>query len=346
MSRPIAILVFSLAALAARVLAADEQANPPSAEEVRARMDGVRQLMPEVVARATGWSLGRDVVWHRIRLKVERVVKGGQPVSVGLLRYLARPIVNRAIEEHLLGQAAAAAGFEPDVGRADAHLAELLAQPSTREQAEGFLRENGLSRDEYVRELATRTAVTDWVRQRFVATQKVSDVELKAAYEKRRSELTLPATVLLERILVPKTEPDMSSGRTKLLGIRAAIAAGTPFAEAAGAESDSVHYDSQRVAAKALPEKVQEAVAELAMGEVSGIVELPDTLAIVRWSAPLAAREPPFGQVADVLRVNIQEEKGREAFGTYLKKLREDSKVVIYPPLEDSRTPWPAPRRK
>jgi hypothetical protein len=333
----VAACLSGFVALAAEAAAA----SGPSAAEVSAKLDEVRGLLPDVVARATEWSLPRSFVWQRVRVKLERVVRSGQPVSIGLLRYLAQPVVNRAIEEHLLGAAAAAEGFPADSARAEGHLAELLGDPRSREQVEGFLRENGLSRDEYVRELAARTAIMDWARQRFVVKQEVSEDELRQSYRKRLPKLALPATLRLERILVARTEGGATQAEERLAGIRQTVAEGAPFAEAWRRQAAYVHYDSQRIAVQSLPEQVQDVVGGLAAGEVSGIVELPDTLALIRWSDPVPGWEPTFEQVREILRTNVQEDKGREAFSSFLAELRRAQKVVVYPPLEESRTIWP-----
>lgn len=327
--------------LAVAGLGQDGAAVPPP--DATTKLEAVRNLMPEVVAKATGWSLDREYVWRRIETRVKRVIDGGGAVPLGLLRYLARPVVNEAIEAHLLAEPAAAAGFAPDRARAEVHATEVLASPQSRLQAEQFLLDNGLSRDEYVEELARRTAIMDWVRQHFVVPQQVTDEELRESYEKRRQEFTLPPTFLLGRILVPRGESDAeeAAAREQLAAIRQTIAEGTPFAVAGKTDTGKVWYDSMRVAARTQPEEIRQVIAQLAMGEVSGIIELSDTLALIRWSEPLPARERSFGEVITGLRLNVQEEKGREVFRTYLADLKKANEVVIYPPLEDSTTPLP-----
>ncbi|MDX9979280.1 MAG: peptidyl-prolyl cis-trans isomerase [Lentisphaeria bacterium] len=313
-----------------------------------ARLAAAREMIPEVVVRMGGWTLGRDEVWEPIRIKVERIVAEETPFSVSLLRYLARPIVTEAIEERLLGEAAAADGFLPDLERAESHLRALLDDPHARREAEHFLRENGLSREVYVRRLALRTAITDWVKHRFVDPQEVADGELPAGYERLKAELGLPETILLERMISPRNVPEADSdpGREALVRIRDLIASGVSFSEAAGRlETGPARYDRQRIACTALPEPVAAAVAELEAGEVSGIVELPASLVLLRWQDRIPARLRVLGEVEDELRARLREEKGRAAFGAFLQERRAASGVVISPPLEDPAVPWPGHRR-
>lgn len=336
-------LAFALSGLA------EEPVRPPQPAPAvtAAQLEAVRQMMPEVVASMRDWTLGRDYVWRRIESKVKRVLASGNEVPLGLLRYLARPIVNDAIEERLLGTPASAQGFPPDLVRSGAHLEGLLADPKTRTEAEQFLLERGLSREEYIQELAVRTAITDWVRQRFVVPQEVSEEEVSDRYRECHARLALPATIRLQRIVVPQAQAgqDEATATGLLVRIREAIAAGTPFAEAAelGAEGAGVaSYDETRTTLQALPEEVREVVADLARGEVSEVIEVSGTLALVRWTEPLPAREVPLAEAAAALRVNLQEEKGRVAFKAFLQERWEAEKVVIYPPLENPTKAWPA----
>ena len=312
-------------------------------------------MIPEVAVRMGEWTLERDEIWGRIRIKVERIVAEETPFSVPLLRYLARPIVNEAIEEKILGEAAASDGFVPDEGRAEAHLRRLLDDPHGRREAEHFLRENGLSAEVYVRRLAVRTAIADWVKRRFVDSQEVGEEELPAGFERLKTELGLPETILLERVLAPQTvagDAGDAGGREALARVREMVAAGVALsetaarleAEAPGSGLPVVRFDRRRIACSALPEAVAEAVKGLEAGEVSGIVELPGALVLLRWQDRIPARLRTLAEVAGEVRDRLRSEKGRAAFAAFLKEQREARNVVIYPPLEDRAVPWPRPR--
>ncbi len=314
-----------------------------------ARLAAAREMIPEVVVRIGDWTLERDEVWGRIRIKVERIVAEETPFSIPLLRYLARPIVTEAIEEKILGEAAAADGFLPDQTRAETHVRALFEDPHGRREIEHFLRENGLSREVYTRRLALRTTITDWVKHRFVDPQEVGDEELPAGYERLKAEMGLPETILLERIIAPRnvqeTDPE-EPGREALVRIREKVASGVPFAEAAERlEPGMARFDRQRIACTALPELVAKAVVQLASGEVSEIVELPGSFALLRWQDRVPARLRVLAEVVDELRDRLRADQGRAAFGTFLREQRQARGVVIYPPLEDSTVPWPGHRR-
>jgi hypothetical protein len=132
------------------------------------------------------------------------------------------------------------------------------------------------------------------------------------------------------------------------------IASGVPFAAATewlGEETGqgsgtAALYDRQRIACSALPELVAETVAQLEPGEVSGVVELPGALVLLRWQDRIPARLRELGEVTDELRTKLKEEKGRAAFGTFLREQREARGVIIYPPLEDPVVPWPGHHRR
>lgn len=326
-------------------------AEPPGNEAgdpAAVRLAAAREMIPEVVVRIGDWTLERDEVWGRIRIKVERIVAEETPFSVPLLRYLARPVVTEAIEEKILGEAAAADGCLPDEARAGAHLRALFEDPHARREIEHFLRENGLSREVYVRRLALRTAITDWVKGRFIDPQEVGDDELSAGYERLKVELGLPETILLERIIAPRSLPatDPEPGRDVLARLREVIASGVPFAEAAERQEEGVaRFDRQRIACTALPELVAETVARLDPGEVSGIVELPASFVLLRWQDRIPARLRGPGEVEEELRARLRDDKGRAAFGVFLREQRAAQGVVIYPPLEDPVVPWPGHRR-
>jgi len=329
--------------------AGEEEGEPPAV-----RLAAAREMIPDIVVRIGDWTLERDEVWERIRIKVERIVAEETPFSVPLLRYLARPIVTDAIEERILGEAAAADGFLPDPARADGHFETLLADRHGRREIEHFLRENGLSREKYVARLALRTAISDWVKHRFIDPQEISDEELRAGYEARKDSLALPETIQVERILTPRNvrDPDQKqASRELLVRVRQAIAEGVPFSEAADAvlpereEDIPARYDRQRLAPAALPPTVLEAAAQLEAGEVSEILVLPSAFALLRWQDRLPPRELALPEVADGLRDTLKSDKGRAVFAVFLKELRQEKNVVISPPLEDPVVPWPGHRR-
>jgi hypothetical protein len=122
---PLAAIALALSCLAA------EPPPPVSAPTAPASLTDpalalAQELLPDVVARVGAWPVSRDLVWPRIQRKVERALAADGAVPEPLLRFLARPVVNAIIDEHLLGPRAAAAGFPPDLDRAKAHLNDLL----------------------------------------------------------------------------------------------------------------------------------------------------------------------------------------------------------------------------
>lgn len=116
------------------------------------------QALPEVVARVGDWTVTRDMLWPRIRMKVERMSASRGSVPPSFMRYLGRPILKQMIDEYLLLPEAVAAGFLPEWDRARSHIQSMRKNLGQREALERFLGESGLIIEEYTRELSTRSA--------------------------------------------------------------------------------------------------------------------------------------------------------------------------------------------
>lgn len=331
--------------------AADTLAPSPTAEAPSGPggpgASAPQTMIPDVVARVGDLLVTRDMVWPRIQRKVERTLAAGEGVPESLLRFLARPVVNAIIDEHLLAPKAAAAGFAPDLKRAQSHLNDLLRQDATRMGFDALLQEEGITREQYLAELALRTAITDWVRRTFVAPQEASREEAQRLYDSRRQELLAPETLRLERIVVPAAAGSASRGQAqeRAAQLRRAVGAGTRFAVAPSAVGAAAGppgaWDAARVTPKELPPEIQAALARLEAGEISPVIELPEAFAMVRWDDRVPGRQITFADVEPGLRENVKEDKGRAQFRTYLSGLRQEAKVVLYPPLEDRASAWP-----
>ena len=322
--------------------------QPPAAPALPA--PDPADYLPEVVARVGEWTVTRDVVWPRIRVKVERTLAAGQPVPASLIRFFARPIVSFMVEQRLLAPRAASAGFRPDLERARLHLHRIKARAGAGEDdaVKRFLDGQGMTEEEYVTDVATKTAVKDWVHQEIVLKQPVADDELRALYEQHKQSFRRPARVRLARIMVrPQTDTPEARDEARALvrALRGRLEAGEPFA-AVTSGSDPERVRSGELGwqtASRVPPPIRDAVLALEAGQVSAVLERQDGFYIVHCTGRQEERVPGFEETEPKVRDLLMKRKAQERVKELVKELREAAGAVLYPPLEDRQPPAEKP---
>jgi parvulin-like peptidyl-prolyl isomerase len=260
------------------------------------------------------------------------------------LTRLRKEAMELMIEQELVRQAAEARDIDVSDEEIDAAIAEIsepYGDPDAfgrRVQSEGFTPE---SYREHVGRMLAAKGYLDDIR---AAEARVSDEELEAYYRANERRLTLPEQVRVRHILLTwkplGTTDDRGAIREQMVPILERARAGEDFAALAREFSDD-YATKQHGGDTGLfrrgqmaPAFEQAAFALQEPGEISGPVETPFGVHILRLEEREQARLLPLDEIREPLRDHIREERMQAAEEREIARLREQGEVEILIPLE------------
>jgi len=312
-------------------------ASPPA--NVAQTLEQARELLPPVLVRYKGGEIRREEVWPRIKKRVQRHLATGNPATPGLLNFLLGQVMPLMLDQRLLLPKAKAAGFLPDLTGAEQNAREIEKQQGTEKFA-GMLREKGLTREEFVLEMAVRTAIKEWVERAFVDKETATDAQVRKFYTGNPTEVTRPELMRVSHILVAVESnapgQQKAAARKKIEGLREELKAGVPFADLARRASDG------RTAAKGgdvgylargqgrMGAAFDDAAFALKPGQISGVVETSRGLHLIKCEKHWDAVKPPITDIKERIARRVKEENARKTFSVFMKEIYADADLKFF----------------
>ena len=253
-------------------------------------------------------------------------------------REVLRPVLDQLVLERLQAQRARELGIQVSEQEIDAAIAGIREENRLSEELlERLLRERGVSREDYRREIRSQIRLSKLVRQEIGARIALSDEEIAAYYDEHRQEWRRPERIRIRHLLVPlAADPapaEVEAARARAEAVRARAAGGADFADLVRAETPGaapgVDPLSGEIARGELFPALEEAAFALPVGGVGGPVRGPAGFHVVQLAERLPAVEPTLEEMRASIEQKIGERKTRERFGSWLKQLRESAVVEI-----------------
>jgi peptidyl-prolyl cis-trans isomerase SurA len=253
-------------------------------------------------------------------------------------REVLRPVLDQLVLERLQAQRARELGIQVSEQEIDAAIAGIREENRLSEELlERLLRERGVSREDYRREIRSQIRLSKLVRQEIGARIALSDEEIAAYYDEHRQEWRRPERIRIRHLLVPlAADPapaEVEAARARADAVRARAAGGADFADLVRAETPGaapgVDPLSGEIARGELFPALEEAAFALPVGGVGGPVRGPAGFHVVQLAERLPAVEPTLEEMRASIEQKIGERKTRERFGSWLKQLRESAVVEI-----------------
>ena len=253
-------------------------------------------------------------------------------------REVLRPVLDQLVLERLQAQRARELGIQVSEQEIDAAIAGIREENRLSEELlERLLRERGVSREDYRREIRSQIRLSKLVRQEIGARIALSDEEIAAYYDEHRQEWRRPERIRIRHLLVPlAADPapaEVEAARARAEAVRARAAGGADFADLVRAETPGaapgVDPLSGEIARGELFPALEEAAFALPVGGVGGPVRGPAGFHVVQLAERLPAVEPTLEEMRASIEQKISERKTRERFGSWLKQLRESAVVEI-----------------
>ena len=286
-------------------------------------------------------SYQRYVSFYQEYQRSQGVAIGARGDQLPRLTQMRKEAMELLIEQELMVQAAEAQDIEVLPGEVEAALAEVSAPFKTPEEFNYRIESEGYTPESYRKHLLQMIAAARYLDGIRADAMMVSDAELEAYYRDNEYRLTLPEQVRVRHILLswkPLGKPDDRAAlHQQMVPILEKARAGEDFAGLARQYSeDSTRVDGGDVGlfhrGQMLP--AFEAVAfSLQPGQVSGIIETPYGVHILRLEERRPSRLLPLEEVREKLRDHIREEKLNTVVDAKKADLREQAEIEILIPM-------------
>jgi parvulin-like peptidyl-prolyl isomerase len=271
------------------------------------------------------------------------VAVGARGDQLQLLTRLRREAMDRMIEQEFVAQAAERAGIEADAAAVEAAVGELRAAFDSELSYELKLKDEGYTTNSYREHVARMMAgklYLDGIRS---AVPVVSDAELEAYYRDNQHRLTFPEQVRVRHILLTwkrlGTQDDRAAIREQMQPILARARNGEDFAALARAYSDDSETrdfggDTGLFHRCQMLPAFEQVAFSLQPGEISGPVETPFGLHILRLEERLQSRLVPLDEVREQLREHVRQEQMQQAVDSEIERLRAAAEIEVLIALE------------
>jgi peptidyl-prolyl cis-trans isomerase SurA len=247
-------------------------------------------------------------------------------------------IVDQLIDEKLVAQEADRLEIEVTPKELEMAVRDVKERNQlTDTQFEQALAEDGMTLEDYKKELTKQMKKMRVMDQEVRAKVQVGKKEVDEYYEKHKSEFNAPPEVRLQQILLivspEATDNEIDQVRKKANRIRERINEGENFTE-------MVKLYSQDVTAAAggdmgvflqgeLFPALDEAAFSLQVGEVSGVIQSPRGFHILKLLDKKDRKKMTEEERSEEIDDIIYNQKVEERFQKWIKELREKSYVQI-----------------
>ncbi len=319
---------------------ATTEAAPPR-EVAESALEELFSFLPEVVAKYNQTAITAAEIKEALPPQLIVMVANGYTPQEDELRHLAIEVAQQLINEKILLENSAEAGYAPQLEEGRERVAEIEAKVGGEVFAAG-LKHQGISREQLVEQVARQAAVSKWIEEQILPTIDLSDEHLKEVYEEHKEAMQTPEEVEVSHILVTVApdadEAARKAAHDKAVQLREQIVAGADFAELAKAESDcpsAANGGELGVLRRGetLPQ-FSDAAFALEKDQLSDVVETRLGYHIIQSHGKTEARQIPFEEAADQLRNAVRQNELNKALQHIVSETRQNASVELLIPGE------------
>jgi len=267
---------------------------------------------------------GRSVSLDRFNRAFERTLPGEQQWDPEQLRSMRRAFLTQLVDRELA--LAEADRLQVEVSPAEVEGAlEETTSGYTREEFDGLLKEQGLSRDDWRRELAEGLRIEKVIQLAAYGGVRVTESEVAAYFKEHRDEFNRPRQVRARQLVVAERETG-----ERVLGL---LRQGENFAELA--RQYSLSPDAEQggdlgwFSAGQMPPEFDAVVFRLAPGQSSDLVKSPYGYHLFLVEKRRRAKKLKLAEASEEIHRKLRRSAEREAYRTWLANLRERASVKI-----------------
>jgi len=334
--------------LVAQVRGAESTPATPTAATPITATAATTHKPGDIVARVNGSEIkfkDLDAICKAVRSDMARSKHGGLPQQE---EQLERNILERMImQEVILQEGKKQLPSDLDT-KVQQQLEEFKKQAGGEEEFAAKLSEQGLSKEEVVRQIRDSIVIEQTVEKYVEAQVKITPEEVKDFYEKNLSKFPpVPETVRASHILVSvpadASEDIKKAQKAKIEAARTLVKGGEPFADVAKKVSDCRSKarggDLGFFSREQMVPAFSDVAFSLPTNQLSEVVTTQVGYHIILVTAKKEAHKQTLEDVREKLQDYLRMAKSSQAAQQYVKNLREKAKVEIL--LEPVAVPAP-----
>jgi peptidyl-prolyl cis-trans isomerase C len=314
--------------------AASPQTPAPSAASSADPNAPLPSPLPEVAARVNG----RPIPTLRVRLIAEDALRRRtfEPGQRGLAY---RTALNQFVTRELLAAETVARGLKADDKRVEAAYNEARVPYKDDVAWKTFLAERAMDDATFRQELRVKLTIEALLAQEVAGLPAPTDAELRAVYDKNPSgfEIKEQLRVAHIQLLVPAggAEKTKAETRARADGLLKRLRAGEDFGRIARAESQDEGSRAKGgelppFARGQLPKPFEDAAFSLKPGELSGVVDSPTGLHIIRLIERTPPRKLSFEEAREDLRGRVGQQRQQERILALVERLKAQARIETF----------------
>lgn len=267
---------------------------------------------------------GRSVSVERFNREFDRTLPGEQQLDPSQLQSLRRAYLAQLVDRELA--LAEADRLEVEVAPAEVEQAlDEAAEDYSPQEFEGLLKEQGISREDWRRQLTEGLRIEKVIELAAYGRVRVTDSEVAAYYKEHRGEFKRPQQVRARQLVVADSETG-----ERLLGL---LRQGESFADLA--RQYSLSPDAEQggdlgwFARGQMPPEFDAVVFKMAVGRSSDLVKSPYGYHLFLLEGKRKARKLKLDEAAPEIRHDLQQQAEKKAYQAWLANLRQRASIEI-----------------
>lgn len=304
----------------------------PGAPPVIDRVTPLPSPLPDIVARVNGQAVRIHQVLGLARkaLKDSRELEKDMPGAV-------RQAMHQYIVRELLFQEAMTRGVAADTKQVEAVYDQVRAGFRDEKRFEQSLADQGLDTQSYKEELRVQETVNALLAK-VAAGVTVKDAEARAFFDANPRAFDpgekLQIRHILFRFPAGATEKTKETIRVKAAFAANQAATGADFAKLAEEKSEDPETKARggliEIRRGMMPPAFDQTAFALQPGQVSGLVETPVGLSVIKLEKRIPGPPFSFEDVREAVRAEAVREKRQTAFQSLVNSLRAKAKIETY----------------
>lgn len=251
---------------------------------------------------------------------------------------LFKEALEQVIEHFILYKEAQTLKIEVTQADVENHMAEVRKQYESPEAFQNALESAGYTLGDFrerMRKQMMAITVSMGKRRQFEKEAVVSESDLAQFYKDNEDKFRFPARYRVRRIFIQAAQEEAArkSALEKLTALRAQVLGGADFAELASANSQGPEAKEGGLMGWVKPgdlvEPLNSAVAKLAVGEMSEVLETEFGVQLLRVEEIESEGVVTFEEARTEIEPVLRKAKGEERYRQWMSTLRKRSDVRV-----------------
>jgi len=337
--------IFGIVLLVSLILSAPVgAAEPLGGEDLTEGMN-----IPGVVAKVNGVELRSDYIRFRVNLDMRRI---GQNLNAQQKSKLAGAIIEKEIVRELMYQEGQAKGSGVSPETVEKEMQEFKKSFGSEDEFQQALKVRGISEDELRKGIEVDLIAKQLLDDRVKGKIHITDTQVKKFYEDKKESFKRPESFRVRHIfvsyvpfdVVQNTSPEemkekadeyRTASKKKIDEVYGKVKAGGNFEELAKQYSDDQGSSGKGGNLDFMYKGVfdpmfDKAVAELKVGETSGIIETEFGYHIIQLMETKPSDYAPFAEVKESIQKHLFMTDAQKLVGRYIEALRKKADIIVY----------------